>query len=172
LGFDASFAMGPYGGELRELCLLLKHERNAWLGLRLSELFVEARRDVFGTLPPETLVVPVPLHWWRQWERGYNQAEALAEGVAKKLKLPVRRVLKRVVGTRKLADLGVTARSEVMRGVFRARPRSKVIGRTVLLVDDVLTTGATCGAAARALKQAGAVRVVVAIIARTERTNL
>jgi ComF family protein len=172
LGFDASFAMGPYDGELRELCLLLKHERNAWLGLRLSELFVEARRDVFGTLPPDTLVVPVPLHWWRQWERGYNQAEALAEGVAKQLKLPVRRVLKRAVGTRKLAELGVTARSKVMRGAFRARPRSKVIGRTVLLVDDVLTTGATCGAAARALKQAGAVRVVVAIIARTERTNL
>ena len=98
--------MGPYGGELRELCLRLKHERNAWLASWLSELFVEARRDVFGTLPPDTLVVPVPLHWWRQWERGYNQAEALAEGLAKQLKLPVRRLLKRVVGTRKLAELG------------------------------------------------------------------
>ena len=172
MGFNASFAMGPYRGDLRELCLLLKHERNAWLALWLSELFVEARRDVFGTLPANTLVVPVPLHWWRQWERGYNQAEALAEGVARQLKLPVRRVLKRVVGTPKLADLGVTARGDVMRGAFRARRRSKIIGRTVLLVDDVLTTGATCGAAARALKQAGAVRIVVAIIARTERTNL
>jgi predicted amidophosphoribosyltransferase len=60
----------------------------------------------------------------------------------------------------------------VMRGAFRARTRSKVEGRTVLLVDDVLTTGATCGAAARALKQAGAVRVVVSVVARTERTNL
>ena len=92
--------------------------------------------------------------------------------MAKQLKLPVRRLLKRVVGTRKLAELGLTARAEIMRGAFRARRRSRVTGRTVLLVDDVLTTGATCGAAARALKQAGAIRVVVAIIARTERTNL
>jgi ComF family protein len=166
--------MGSYDGELRDLCLRLKHERNAWLAAWLSELFVEARRDVFCTLPPDTLVVPVPLHWWRQCERGYNQAEALAEGVAKRLKLPIRRLLKRVAGTRKLADLGVTARAEVMRGAFRARARasSRISGRTVLLVDDVLTTGATCGAAARALKQAGASRVVVSVIARTERTNL
>lgn len=164
--------MGSYGSELRELCLRLKHERNAWLASWLSGLFVEARRDVFSTLPPDTLVVPVPLHWWRQWERGYNQAEALAEGVAKQLELPVRRLLKRVVGTRKLAELGVTSRMVIMRGAFRACRRSKITGRTVLLVDDVLTTGATCSAAARALKQAGAVRVVVSVLARTERTNL
>jgi ComF family protein len=164
--------MGSYSGELRELCLRLKHERNAWLASWLSGLFVDARRDVFSSLPPETLVVPVPLHWWRQWERGYNQSEALAEGVAKQLKLPVRRLLKRVVGTRKLAELGPTARNTVMRGAFRARARSKITGRTVLLVDDVLTTGATCSAAARSLKQAGAVRVVVCVIARTEQTNL
>ena len=99
-----------------------------------------------------------PRRWLKVWQ--------------KQLKLPVRRLLKRVVRTRKLAELGLTARAEIMRGAFRARRRSKVTGRTVLLVDDVLTTGATCGAAARALKQAGAMRVVVAIIARTERTNL
>jgi ComF family protein len=172
LGFDASFAMGSYTGELRDLCLRLKHEHNAWLASSLSKLFVEARRDVFGSLPRDTLVVPVPLYWLRRWERGYNQAEALAEGVAKQLKLPVRRLLKRVVGTRKLAELGVTARSEAMRGAFRARLRPRLKGHTVLLVDDVLTTGATCGAAARVLKHAGAVRVVVSVIARTERTNL
>ena len=172
LGFDASFAMGTYAGELRELCLRLKHEHNAWLASWLSELLVEARRDAFSALPPDTLVVPVPLHWWRYWRRGYNQADALAERVAKQLKLPICRALKRVVGTRRLAHLSRTARGEVMRGVFRARARSKVTGRTVLLVDDVLTTGATCGAAARALKQAGATRVVVAVLARTEQTTV
>jgi ComF family protein len=164
--------MGSYGGELRELCLRLKHERNAWLASWLSGLLIEARRDVFGTLSPDTLVVPVPLHWLRQWERRYNQADALAEGLAKQLKFPVRRLLKRVVSTPKLADLGLTARNAVMRGAFRARTRSRITGRTALLVDDVMTTGATCSAAARALKQAGAVRVVVCVIARTQKTNL
>ena len=139
----------------------------------LSELLVEARRDALSTLcSDQALVVPVPLHWWRYWRRGYNQAEALAEGIAKQLKLPIRRFLKRVVGTRQLADLSRTARGEVVRNVFRARARSRMTGRTVLLVDDVLTTGATCGAAARALKKAGAARVVVAVIARTEQTTV
>ncbi len=59
-----------------------------------------------------------------------------------------------------------------MHGAFRARPNHRLVGRTVLLVDDVLTTGATCGDAARALKKAGAARVVVVVIARTERQTL
>ena len=172
LGFDASFSMGSYDGELRELCLRLKHERDAWLATWLGKLFVEARWDLFNSLPSDTVVVPVPLHWWRHWQRGYNQAEALALGVAKQLRLPVRRLLKRVVSTRKLATLGLTARGQVVRGVFRVRPRSKLTGRTILLVDDVLTTGATCSGAARVLKQAGAKRVVVSVVVRTERTTL
>jgi ComF family protein len=172
LGFDASFAMGSYDGELRELCLRLKHEHNAWLASWLSELFVEARRDAFSALPSDAVVVPVPLHWWRYWRRGYNQAEALAEGVAKQLKLPIHRSLRRVVGTRRLAELSRTARGEIVRGAFRVRIHSKLRGRTVLLVDDVLTTGATCGAAARALKRAGAARVVVAVLARTEQSTV
>ena len=173
LGFDAAVALGAYEGELRELCLRLKHEHNAWLAPCLSQLLVEARRDAFSALCcDQALVVPVPLHWWRYWRRGYNQAEALAEGIAKQLKLPIRRFLKRTVGTRQLAGLSRTARGEVVHDVFHARARSRMTGRTVLLVDDVLTTGATCGAAARALKKAGAARVVVAVIARTEQTTV
>ncbi len=173
LGFDAALALGTYDGELRELCLRLKHERNAWLAPCLSELLVEARRDAFRELClDDALVVPVPLHWWRYWRRGYNQAEALAEGIAKQLKLPIRRSLKRVVGTRRLAGLSRSARGEVIRDVFRARAHSRMMGRTVLLVDDVLTTGATCSAAARALKKAGAARVVVTVLARTEQTTV
>ena len=174
LGFDAAVALGAYEGELRELCLRLKHEQNAWLAPCLSELLVEARRDAFSALCfDQVLIVPVPLHWWRYWRRGYNQAEALAEGLAKQLKLPIRRSLKRIVGTRQLAGLSRSARGDVVHSVFRVRARSKMAGRTVLLVDDVLTTGVTtCGAAARALKKAGAARVVVAVIARTEQTTV
>ena len=110
-------------------------------------------------------VVPVPLHWRRRFARGYNQAEALARGVARSLALPnSARPLRRVSATPTLARAGRSERAELMKGAFRARPRGGLKGRTVLLVDDILTTGATCGAAARALKRAGASRVVVLVV--------
>jgi ComF family protein len=172
LGFDAALALGPYNGDIQDLCLRLKHESNAWLAPWLSELFVEARRDAISDLPRDAWIVPVPLHWWRRWRRGYNQAEALAHGLARRLDLPVHQPLRRIVATQRLAHKGRTVRAEVMRGAFRARRSRQLAGRTVLLVDDVLTTGATCGDAARALKKAGAARVIVVVIARTERQTL
>src|SRR5262249_42340084 len=114
------------------------------------------------------LVVPVPLHWRRHWDRGYNQAEAIARGLAKRLSLRVVPAIRRAEATPPLAELGPTARAEAMRGAFQAREAPEILGRTVILVDDVLTTGATCGAAARALKKAGAARVVAAVLARAE----
>ena len=172
LGFDAALALGPYDGDLQNLCLRLKHESNAWLAPWLSDLFVEARGDAISRLPRDAWIIPVPLHWWRRCRRGYNQAEALAHGLARRLNLPVHQPLRRVVATERLARKGRTARADVMHGAFRSRTNRRLIGRTVILVDDVLTTGATCGDAARALKKAGAARVVVVVIARTERQTL
>jgi ComF family protein len=172
IGFDAAVALGPYEGTLRELCLRLKHERNAWLAPGLCELWAEARAEAIGELPSDAWIVPVPLHWWRHWRRGYNQAEALAHGLARRLKRPVRRSLRRVAATDKLAVLSRTERTKTMRGAFRARRNASLKGRTIILVDDVLTTGATCGAAARALKRAGAKRVIVAVIARTGKSTV
>jgi len=171
LGFDASLAFGPYNQAIRDLCLRLKHERNAWLAPWLSDLLVAARGDALSQLPPDTWIVPVPLHRWRYWWRGYNQAEALAHGLARRLNLPVHQPLQRVVATPKLATLGLTERGEVMHRAFRARGHPNLTGRTVLLVDDVLTTGATCGEAARALKRAGAASVVAVVIARAAKTS-
>jgi ComF family protein len=172
LGFDAALALGAYNGDIQDLCLRLKHESNAWLAPWLTDLFVEARRDAISHLPRDAWIVPVPLHWWRRWRRGYNQAEALAQGLARRLNFPVHRPLRRLVATERLAHKGRTARAEIMHGAFHARPNRRLVGRTVLLIDDVLTTGATCGDAARALKKAGAARVVVVVIARTERQTL
>ncbi|HEY2155278.1 MAG TPA: ComF family protein [Isosphaeraceae bacterium] len=168
LGFDAALALAPYQGPLRDLCLRLKDRRGAWLARWLAELVVEARRGPLEAelaRDPRSLVVPVPLHWLRRLERGYNQAEALADALARRLGLGSSRPLRRIKRTKLLAGIGRTERAEQLRGAFRSRPLD---GRTVLLVDDILTTGATCGSAARALKKAGAARVVAVVVARAE----
>jgi ComF family protein len=152
---------------LRHLCLLLKRRANAWLARWLADLLVVARGEAFGTLAGAK-VVPVPLHWRRRLGRGYDQADALAHRLARGLRLRPCRALRRLRATTTLARLGRAERLEVMRDAFGVRRRVSLKGETVLLVDDILTTGATTGAAARALKKAGAARVVVAVIGRAE----
>lgn len=167
LGFDRAVALGAYEGPIRDLCLMLKHESNAWLAPWLAEILVSARTELRAE-SGDAWVVPIPLHWRRHWQRGYNQADALARGLAKNLSLSFRRSLRRRTATPPLALLGRTERTRLLRGAFQVRASKSLQGRTVLLVDDILTSGATSGAAARALKRAGAARVVVVIVARAE----
>jgi ComF family protein len=111
------------------------------------------------------LVVPVPLHWRRRWQRGYNQSAALAHGLASGLRLPCRpRALRRIRSTPMQTQQTPAARRHNLRGAFRAMPAVK--DYSVLLVDDVLTTGSTVSEASRALLQAGARCVTVAVVAR------
>jgi predicted amidophosphoribosyltransferase len=112
------------------------------------------------------VVIPVPLHWWRRLARGYNQSETLARSLATALHLPCHpRWLRRVRATPKQTQQTPAGRWDNVRGSFRARPRAALRGVSVLLVDDVLTTGGTASEAARALRAAGAARVVVAVLA-------
>jgi ComF family protein len=114
-------------------------------------------------------VVPVPLHWWRRWQRGYNQSDALARVLAKALHCPFYPYgLRRLRGTATQVGFSITQRRENVRGAFRARRTASVAGKTVLLVDDVMTTGSTAHEAARALRAGGVERVVVAVLARAE----
>jgi ComF family protein len=115
------------------------------------------------------LVVPVPMHWWRKWSRGFNQAELLARGVARRTGIPVTRALKRRRRTLAQAGLTLAQRRENLTAVFRVTARNRVEGRRVLLVDDVLTTGATASACAETLKRAGARSVVLLTLARVDR---
>jgi len=167
LGFDGVIALGPYAGPIRHLCLRLKAERNAWLAPWLAGVLAEARAEALR-VPGDSWVVPIPLHWRRRWWRGYNQSEALALGLSKRLALRLARPLRRVRATPPLARSGRSERARAMRDAFRAKASPSLQGRVVLLVDDILTTGATCGAAARTLKRAGAARVIAVVVGRAE----
>jgi ComF family protein len=167
LGFDGAVALGPYQDSLRALCLHLKNERHAWLVPWLTDLLLEKQGDVLRGRGGD-LVVPVPLHWTRRVHRGYDQAQTIAAALARRMGLPASRPIRRSRRTPPLAGLGRAARAEILGNVFQIRPRVDVKGRTILLVDDILTTGATCGAAARVLKKAGAKRVHAVVLGRAE----
>jgi ComF family protein len=163
--FECAIRLGPYEGLLRELVLRLKHENGELLAELLSDLWAEhaeARLRAFGA----DAVVPVPLHWRRRWQRGYNQSEALARGLASRLCLPCRPGwLRRIRSTPDQTRQTAAARRDNVRNVFQAGRKLKGPKNCVLLVDDVLTTGSTASEAVRALRAAGVDRVIVAVLA-------
>jgi ComF family protein len=114
-------------------------------------------------------IVPVPLHWRRQWARRFNQSALLAEVISKAGAVPVAySALKRVKATPQQVGLSQSARAANVQGAFRvpADGRPEVVGRRLILVDDVLTSGATVDTCARALLRAGAANVDVLVFAR------
>jgi ComF family protein len=119
-----------------------------------------------GPIPPDALLVPVPLHPTRLRERGYNQAYLLAQGLSRRCGRPLEtRALVRHRPTPAQATLDAAARRANLTGAFRAS--NAIAGASVVLVDDVFTTGATADACARALRAAHASRVIVLTVART-----
>lgn len=160
--FDRVFRLGPYEGRLREVVLRMKHPSGEDLADAMGALWATEvaawMRDV-----PIDAVVPVPLHWTRRWRRGFNQSEVLARKVAESLGVPCRpRLLRRIRRTGDQKGLPPTARRENMHNAFRA---TGLAGGSILLIDDVMTTGATAHEAARALRKGGAKRIVVAVLA-------
>lgn len=135
----------------------------------LADFMAKAMAKLTVPEPPaSSLVVPVPTTVRRRARRGYNQAELLARRLAGLLGLPLRHALERLEGERSQTSLAPAERRENVRGVFRPTegPGGLVRGRHVLLVDDVLTTGATAGEAARTLASVGVHAVTLVTFAR------
>ena len=167
--FVKAVAYGAYDGELRELIHLLKYEQVEPAAGALGRMLAQTIQKL-GPIADSILVVPVPLYGRKRRERGFNQAELIARAALKDgaLRCEMRAdVLERTRPT--VSQIGLTRpqRVENLRGAFRVPHLNRVVGRTVLLVDDVLTTGTTASECARILRKAGAEKVLVATVART-----
>jgi ComF family protein len=111
------------------------------------------------------LIVPIPLHWSRRWSRGYDQASTIARGIAQVTGIRFASALLRRRSTPQQRTESATGRWDNVRGAFKMKRRSRVTGERILLVDDVLTTGATADSASQVLLHAGAAQVEVGILA-------
>ena len=173
--FDVARSFGLYRGNLRQLILQLKFRRRERLGRKLGALLEHVWNKLDGMDPAKPpVIVPVPLFHSRERERGFNQSRLLAEGLRNRIekhpggrKIVVdARLLVRTRATAPQVRLKFQARKENVRGAFAVAKPESVRGRSVLLVDDVMTTGATLSACAAALKKAGATKVIALTLAR------
>lgn len=167
LWFDSVTPLGAYHEGLRDAVLRMKRTSHDALSTAMGRLLVERRREHLAGVQAD-MIVPIPMFWRRRLRRGKNNPEMLAACLAKSLDIPLRRsILVRRRNTPLQSGLAASRRFENVRDAFRVRRPDDVQGARILLVDDVLTTGATCSEAAKTLKDAGAAMVAVAVVARS-----
>ena len=169
--FGRARAVAEYDGTASALVHRLKYGDRLELAHALGSMMARAGAELLGDAD---VIVPVPLHRYRLWRRRFNQAMALGVIVARESGLPCNPyLLSRVKHTRQQVGLTKAQRQQNLQGAFRVSDdaKARLEGRRVLLVDDVLTTGATANAASRALLRGGAVSVDILAFARvvTER---
>jgi len=161
--FQATVRVGVYHGPLGSLVKRVKYRGVRYPVPLLAELLLGRLRES-GAAEKIDVATAVPLHWWRYYRRGFNQAAVLGRELRRRgLEAPLERLLSRVRDTPPQVGLSRTERQENVRGAFRVVRPGAVEGRRVLLLDDVMTTGATAGACARELLGAGAREVTVGV---------
>ena len=162
---DGIFCRGRHSRALRKGVVRLKYGGKTCLARPLAELCAEEARPAVARWGVEALL-PVPIHWTRQFARGFNQSELLAKHLGQQLGLPVTHCVRRTRATGRQVGLTGAARRTNLRGAFALSPGAEVAGRRVALVDDVCTTGTTLTECATVLRAAGAAAVFAITVRR------
>ncbi len=169
LAFGRASAAAIYEDTVSALVRGFKYDRRMHIGATLSAMLNRRAADVLGDGGYDW-VAAVPLHGKKRRERGFDQSEYLASRLASAMRVPLLAGgLRRVRETPAQAGLSRTARFSNLKGAFEVARPDDVKGKRVIIVDDVMTTGATCSSVARALRNAGATVVAAAVVARALR---
>lgn len=162
--------LGVYQDILAGAVKLLKYQGNQVVGRRLGDMLgqVLAEQEWCGRVEA---LCPIPIHWTRWLDRGFNQAQVLADRMARTVSRPVIRLLTRVRPTITQVGLTRNIREKNLQDAFAIRGRWPLKGTTLCLVDDVMTTGATLFEAARTLRRAGAKEIYAAVVAKAEHST-
>jgi ComF family protein len=158
-------SLGTFDDYYKTLIHRLKYDKRIPLGERLAQSLggIVAREKDFISCD---LIIPVPLHRARERERGFNQSQILAEGISEVTNLPLMKdILKRKKNTQDQTYLNAQQRKENVRGAFVVTQQEKINGMSIILVDDVITTGATLNECARMLLDAGATEIFAVTLA-------
>lgn len=165
--FDSARAHFLYDGHVRDLIHTFKYNRRTYLRKALALLTLDGIGELL-TDKQLDLIVPVPLHRSRLRQRGFNQAVLLGRVLAHNLTLPMAPdALVRIRATEPQIELSAAARRENVKGAFAINRPDCVVGKRILLLDDVMTTGSTMNECAKELKKAGAAEVMAVTVART-----
>ena len=155
--FDSARAVLAYGDVARTVALRFKYGRRIGLARLIARHMLRHLPDM-GDDPP--IIVPVPLHRWRLWHRGFNQSALIATHLSRLSGLPVdRHALRRIRATQPLRGMGGRDRARAVKGAFALAQGHDLKGRRILLIDDVHTSGATAAACAKALRRGGAAEI-------------
>lgn len=163
---DRMRAVVAYDDLPRSIALRLKYGRKVALARTMARYMASLKGDWDST----SLIIPVPLHRWRLWSRGFNQSDLVARELGRCWGLATSsRVLRRVKRTRPLKGMNHVQRRKAVAGAFAVADAGRIKGRSVILIDDVLTSGSTAEACAKVLRRAGASRIELICWARVVR---
>jgi ComF family protein len=166
--YDRIIRLGLFDEPLKDVIHQMKYHRRWSLGEMLADRLLKQER-VLGllseTIARQTRIVPVPLYHWRQVSRGYNQSEVIARRIKKRSDIKLAHPVARLRNTETQTNLSPTRRIENVRDAFGLINARCIKGKHVIVVDDVMTTGATLQAVGRALKQANPASLCAIVVA-------